>query len=54
MVAYPASDAALHLIKAGATRQKESYYPPYIYLITMTRDWFPFFRDICIQNSYTY
>uniref|UniRef100_A0A8K9UIX5 Uncharacterized protein n=1 Tax=Oncorhynchus mykiss TaxID=8022 RepID=A0A8K9UIX5_ONCMY len=29
--AYPASDAALHIIKAGATHQKESFYPGYIY-----------------------
>ncbi|XP_067108991.1 hydroxysteroid 11-beta-dehydrogenase 1-like protein [Osmerus mordax] len=54
MTAYPASDAALHLIKAGATRQTESYYPAYTYLACMTRDWFPYFRDLVIQNSYTY
>uniref|UniRef100_A0A8C7LMS2 Uncharacterized protein n=1 Tax=Oncorhynchus kisutch TaxID=8019 RepID=A0A8C7LMS2_ONCKI len=29
--AYPANDAALHIIKAGATHQKESFYPGYIY-----------------------
>uniref|UniRef100_A0A8K9UIS7 Uncharacterized protein n=1 Tax=Oncorhynchus mykiss TaxID=8022 RepID=A0A8K9UIS7_ONCMY len=52
--AYPASDAALHIIKAGATHQKESFYPGYIYFACLCRDWFPFFRDIIIQNSYTY
>ncbi|XP_055722607.1 hydroxysteroid 11-beta-dehydrogenase 1-like protein [Salvelinus fontinalis] len=54
MTAYPASDAALHIIKAGATHQKESFYPGYIYFVCLCRDWFPFFRDIIIQNSYTY
>uniref|UniRef100_A0A8C7LCI0 Uncharacterized protein n=1 Tax=Oncorhynchus kisutch TaxID=8019 RepID=A0A8C7LCI0_ONCKI len=52
--AYPANDAALHIIKAGATHQKESFYPGYIYFACLCRDWFPFFRDIIIQNSYTY
>uniref|UniRef100_A0A4W5JM46 Uncharacterized protein n=1 Tax=Hucho hucho TaxID=62062 RepID=A0A4W5JM46_9TELE len=50
MMAYPASDAALHLI----THQKKSFYPVYIYLSCLCRDWFPFFRDIVIENSYTY
>uniref|UniRef100_A0A673YNG1 Uncharacterized protein n=1 Tax=Salmo trutta TaxID=8032 RepID=A0A673YNG1_SALTR len=49
MMAYPASDAALHLI----TRQK-SFCPVYMYLACLCRDWFPFFRDIVIENSYTY
>nr|XP_046177202.1 hydroxysteroid 11-beta-dehydrogenase 1-like protein [Oncorhynchus gorbuscha] len=52
--AYPANDTALHIIKAGATHQKESFYPGYIYFACLCRDWFPFFRDIIIQNSYTY
>lgn len=54
MTAYPASEAALHLVKAGATRQKESYYPGYTYLACIARDWFPYVRDLVIQNSYTY
>uniref|UniRef100_A0A8C8FCD2 Uncharacterized protein n=1 Tax=Oncorhynchus tshawytscha TaxID=74940 RepID=A0A8C8FCD2_ONCTS len=53
-MAYPANDAALHIIKAGATHQKESFYPGYIYFACLCRDWFPFFRDIITQNSYTY
>ncbi|KAM4605292.1 hydroxysteroid 11-beta-dehydrogenase 1-like protein [Polymixia lowei] len=54
MTAYPAGEAALHLIKAGAAHQKESFYPLYTYFICFVRDWFPFFRDLVIQNSYTY
>lgn len=50
MTAYPASDAALHIIKAGATHQKESFYPGYIYFACLCRDWFPFFRDISLRT----
>ncbi|XP_061098923.1 hydroxysteroid 11-beta-dehydrogenase 1-like protein isoform X1 [Conger conger] len=53
-IASPASDAALHIISAGATRQKESFFPFYVYFITLFRDWFAFFRDLTIQNSYHY
>ncbi|XP_064184674.1 hydroxysteroid 11-beta-dehydrogenase 1-like protein isoform X2 [Anguilla rostrata] len=54
MTAYPAADAALHVVKAGATRQRESFYPLYAYFACLFRDWFPFFRDLTIQNFYTY
>ncbi|KAG9343120.1 hypothetical protein JZ751_014092 [Albula glossodonta] len=54
MKAYPASEAALHIIKAGATRQRESFYPLYTYFACLIRDWFPFFRDLVIQNSYNF
>ncbi|KAJ8357743.1 hypothetical protein SKAU_G00205370 [Synaphobranchus kaupii] len=54
MKAYPATDAALHIIKAGATRQRESFYPLYTYFGSLFRDWFPFLRDLFIQNSYNY
>ncbi|XP_062374903.1 hydroxysteroid 11-beta-dehydrogenase 1-like protein [Sardina pilchardus] len=50
---YPASDAALHIIKAGATRQKESYFPWFHWFTCFFRDWFPYLRDICIQSSFT-
>ncbi|XP_041941075.1 hydroxysteroid 11-beta-dehydrogenase 1-like protein isoform X1 [Alosa sapidissima] len=50
---YPASDAALHIIKAGATRQKESHFPWFHWFTCFFRDWFPYFRDICIQSSFT-
>ncbi|KAJ8366525.1 hypothetical protein AAFF_G00350940 [Aldrovandia affinis] len=51
-LAAPASDAALHIIKAGATRQKESFFPFYTYLASLFRDWFRFFQDLTIQNCY--
>uniref|UniRef100_A0AAY4EM08 Hydroxysteroid 11-beta-dehydrogenase 1-like protein n=1 Tax=Denticeps clupeoides TaxID=299321 RepID=A0AAY4EM08_9TELE len=52
--AYPASEAAMHIIRAGTTRQNFSFYPWYIYFVCLFRDWFIYFRDICIQNSFTY
>ncbi|XP_031419096.1 hydroxysteroid 11-beta-dehydrogenase 1-like protein [Clupea harengus] len=51
---YPASEAALHIIKAGATRQKESHYPWFHWFTCFFRDWFPYIRDICIQKSFNY
>lgn len=52
--AYPASEAALNIIKTGATRQRELFYPWYIYFITVGRDFFPDVRDYFIQKSYSY
>ncbi|XP_051979961.1 hydroxysteroid 11-beta-dehydrogenase 1-like protein [Xyrauchen texanus] len=54
MTAYPAHDAAWHIIEAGALRQSESFYPFYTYYATLFRDWFPYYRDLAIRNSYTY
>ncbi|XP_048038904.1 hydroxysteroid 11-beta-dehydrogenase 1-like protein [Megalobrama amblycephala] len=54
MTAYPAHDAARHIIEAGASRQSETFYPWYTYYACLFRDWFPYFRDQAIQNSYTY
>ncbi|MBN3303218.1 hydroxysteroid 11-beta-dehydrogenase 1-like protein [Amia ocellicauda] len=54
MPAYPATDAALEIIKAGATRQKEFFYPWFGHLLCLARDLFPSARDWFIQNSYTY
>ncbi|XP_036410673.1 hydroxysteroid 11-beta-dehydrogenase 1-like protein [Megalops cyprinoides] len=54
MTAHPAHEAALHIIKAGATHQAESFYPWYMYITCLFRDWFPFFRDLVIKNSYYY
>ncbi|KAL2094481.1 hypothetical protein ACEWY4_009200 [Coilia grayii] len=50
---YPASEAALHIIKAGATRQTESYFPWFHWFTCFFRDWFPYFRDMCIRRSFT-
>ncbi|MFT7818775.1 hydroxysteroid 11-beta-dehydrogenase 1-like protein-like, partial [Arapaima gigas] len=52
VVPYPASEAALHVIHAGSLRQTESFYPWYTHPACLLRDWFPFFRDIIIRNSY--
>ncbi|XP_039599227.1 hydroxysteroid 11-beta-dehydrogenase 1-like protein [Polypterus senegalus] len=54
MSAYPASGAALEIIKGGATRQKEIFYPWYWQLVCAIRDWFPGYRDSVIQSSYKY
>lgn len=52
-VAYPASDAALHIIKTGATRQSESHYPWFHWFTCFFRDWFPYHRDYCIRAAFT-
>lgn len=52
--AYPASDAALNIIKTGATRQSELFYPWFTQVVTLTKDWFPSITDYFIQTSYTY
>lgn len=52
--AYPATDAALNIIIAGATRQLDLYYPWYTYIIAVTKDWFPSITNYIIQNSYNY
>ncbi|XP_051549118.1 hydroxysteroid 11-beta-dehydrogenase 1-like protein [Myxocyprinus asiaticus] len=54
MTAYPSHEAAWHIIEAGALRQSESFYPLYTYYATLFRDWFPYYRDLAIRNSYTY
>ncbi|KAM8890065.1 hydroxysteroid 11-beta-dehydrogenase 1-like protein isoform 2-T2 [Synchiropus picturatus] len=52
--AYPASDAALNIIMAGATRQSEMFYPWFTYIITVCKDLFPSITDYFIRNSYSY
>ncbi|XP_026783236.3 hydroxysteroid 11-beta-dehydrogenase 1-like protein [Pangasianodon hypophthalmus] len=52
--AYPAHEAAYQIIKAGALRQSEAFYPWYTYYSTLIRDWFPYYRDQVIRNSYNY
>uniref|UniRef100_A0A8C2DIZ6 Hydroxysteroid 11-beta-dehydrogenase 1-like protein n=1 Tax=Cyprinus carpio TaxID=7962 RepID=A0A8C2DIZ6_CYPCA len=54
MTAYPAHEAAWHIIEAGASRQPETFYPWYTFYACLFRDWFPYLRDQAIQNSYTY
>lgn len=52
--AYPASEAALSIIKTGATRQQELYYPWFTYVAALTKDWFPSFTSYIIQNTYNH
>lgn len=54
MTAFPAHEAAWHIIEAGASRQSEAFYPWYTFYACLFRDWFPYWRDQAIQNSYTY
>ncbi|XP_040177622.1 hydroxysteroid 11-beta-dehydrogenase 1-like protein isoform X3 [Rana temporaria] len=50
--AYPAQDAALAVVSAGASRVWEMYYPWYVRPVCFIRDWFPQGRDWMIQKSY--
>ncbi|KAL1281047.1 hypothetical protein QQF64_015647 [Cirrhinus molitorella] len=50
MTAYPASEAALSIIKAGATRQKEAYYPWFHYFTCLINNIFPFMKDIILSG----
>ncbi|KAM9461123.1 hydroxysteroid 11-beta-dehydrogenase 1-like protein [Clarias gariepinus] len=52
--AYPAHEAAYQIIKAGALRQSEAYYPWYTYYSTLFRDWFPYYRDQFIRAMFKY
>ncbi|KAM3876118.1 hydroxysteroid 11-beta-dehydrogenase 1-like protein [Diretmus argenteus] len=52
--AYPATDAALSIITAGATRTPESFYPWFTYIASLTKDWFPPITDYFIRNTYKY
>lgn len=52
--AAPATEAALNIIKTGATRQDELYYPWSTYIITLTKDWIPAATNYIIRNAYNY
>ncbi|XP_074795741.1 hydroxysteroid 11-beta-dehydrogenase 1-like protein isoform X2 [Natator depressus] len=54
MSAYPAAEAALAIIKGGATRAREVFYPWWLELLCCLRDWFPNQRDVVIQSFYNY
>ncbi|XP_012677066.1 hydroxysteroid 11-beta-dehydrogenase 1-like protein [Clupea harengus] len=54
MTAYPASEAAWQIIKAGVTRQPEAFYPWYTYYTSLIKDWFPSYRNMVIQALYNY
>lgn len=52
--AYPATDAALNIVIAGATRQPDLYYPSFTYVVTVIKEMFPSTTNYVIQNSYNY
>ncbi|XP_036442606.1 hydroxysteroid 11-beta-dehydrogenase 1-like protein isoform X1 [Colossoma macropomum] len=54
MTPYPAHEAAWQIIKAGALRQSEIFYPWYTYYGVLFRDWFPHARDLVIRSCYNY
>ncbi|XP_066460777.1 hydroxysteroid 11-beta-dehydrogenase 1-like protein [Eleutherodactylus coqui] len=54
MHAYPAHDAGLAVVAAGASRVEEMYYPWYVRPLCFIRDWFPQSRAWLIQKSYQY
>ncbi|KPP58580.1 hydroxysteroid 11-beta-dehydrogenase 1-like protein-like, partial [Scleropages formosus] len=50
--AHPASEAALHIIKAGATRQWDTFYPWHLYYMILTGNLHPFIWDFIIRSVY--
>ncbi|KAK7163725.1 hypothetical protein R3I93_007705 [Phoxinus phoxinus] len=50
MTAYPASEAALSIIKAGASRQKEAFYPWFHYFTCLINNIFPFLKDLVLSG----
>ncbi|XP_059494482.1 hydroxysteroid 11-beta-dehydrogenase 1-like protein isoform X2 [Stegostoma tigrinum] len=52
MMVSPASESALAIIKGGAVRAREIYYPWWIALTVSVRDWFPEMRDKVIRSSF--
>ncbi|MEQ2178119.1 hypothetical protein GOODEAATRI_010664 [Goodea atripinnis] len=53
--AYPATEAALNIIIAGATRQLDLYYPWFTQVVHIMKELFPWATNYVIQNySYNY
>ncbi|XP_067308899.1 hydroxysteroid 11-beta-dehydrogenase 1-like protein [Pseudorasbora parva] len=50
ITAYPASEAALSIIKAGATRQKEAFYPWFHYFTCLINNVFPVLKDLVLAG----
>ncbi|XP_020795806.2 hydroxysteroid 11-beta-dehydrogenase 1-like protein [Boleophthalmus pectinirostris] len=50
----PASEAALNIIKTGATRQAELYYPYRTYIIALIKAWYPPATNYLLQDIYNY
>lgn len=54
MPAYPAAEAALSIIRTGATRQQELYYPWFTQFLSYSKDLLPSVTNYVMQNSYNY
>ncbi|XP_063003136.1 hydroxysteroid 11-beta-dehydrogenase 1-like protein isoform X2 [Elgaria multicarinata webbii] len=54
MTAAPASEAALAIVKGGATRAMEIFYPWTVRVLYFIRDWFPEQRDMILRSKYNY
>ncbi|KAF7654105.1 hypothetical protein LDENG_00073970 [Lucifuga dentata] len=52
--AYPATEAALKIITAGATRQPEVFYPWFTYFASISKDLFPSTSNYFMRNSFNY
>ncbi|NWY05125.1 DHI1L protein, partial [Nothoprocta ornata] len=50
----PAAEAALAIIRGGATRVHEAFYPWWLQYVCRFRDWFPSHRDRVLQSYYNY
>ncbi|NXA53497.1 DHI1L protein, partial [Nothocercus julius] len=54
LAASPAAEAALAIIRGGATRRQEAFYPWWLEYVCCFRDWFPSHRDQVLQSFYNY
>ncbi|XP_008120779.2 hydroxysteroid 11-beta-dehydrogenase 1-like protein [Anolis carolinensis] len=54
MTAAPASEAALTIVKGGAIRAQEVFYPWTVRILFLVRDFFPAQRDAMIRGAYVY
>ncbi|XP_038627564.1 hydroxysteroid 11-beta-dehydrogenase 1-like protein [Tachyglossus aculeatus] len=52
--ASPAPEAALAIVKGGALRAYDTFYPPQLQLLTLIRDWFPRQRDWLILQQFNH
>ncbi|NWJ02988.1 DHI1L protein, partial [Crypturellus undulatus] len=54
LAASPAAEAALAIIRGGAMRTQETFYPWWLEYVCRIRDWFPSHRDQVLQSYYNY
>ncbi|KGL73826.1 Hydroxysteroid 11-beta-dehydrogenase 1-like [Tinamus guttatus] len=54
LAASPAAEAALAIIRGGATRVQEAFYPWWLEYVCHFRDWFPSHRDQVLRSYYNY